>query len=235
MALSNDDHLGTLDAARGTVHPISKESHITRPRSGRGTAAPCAQWPFHARSACFNHSPPSQRRTGSATSSRAFSSGHRHHAAAAPFGLAQLELLGLEFPAGPEVSAYRLAPPERAIEFGAWRNVAPRRFFASAERRNKASASYPLIMSRRSRTICRREIRLLTADSVRRTSNSTSTRGHSAAGDRAGGLDLGERPRVLSRRGLADPRERQPRRTGANRRRSRRARRRPREDPGKSH
>ena len=35
--------------------------------------------------------------------------------------------------------------------------------------------------------------------------------GHSAADDRAGGLDLGERPRFFSRRGLADHDERQPR------------------------
>src|SRR5271165_1736546 len=76
----------------------------------------------------FSHSPPSRRRTGSATSSRAFSSGHRHHVAAAPFGLARLELLGLEFPAGPEVSAYRLAPPERAIEFGALAQRRPETF-----------------------------------------------------------------------------------------------------------
>ena len=42
-----------------------------------------------------------------------------------------------------------------------WRNVAARRFVASAERHSTASASYSLIMSRRSRTICRRESRLL--------------------------------------------------------------------------
>src|SRR5271155_238443 len=78
--------------------------------------------------ALVNHSPPSRRRTGSATSSGAFSSGHRHHVAAAPFGLARLELLGLEFPAGPTVSAFRLAPPERAIEFGAFAQRRPDTF-----------------------------------------------------------------------------------------------------------
>src|SRR5208282_321010 len=57
-----------------------------------------------------------------------------------------------------------------------WRNVAPRRFIASAARRSIASSLHSLIMSRRSRTICRREIRLLTAESVRRTPNSTSMR-----------------------------------------------------------
>src|SRR5271165_701118 len=38
----NDDHLGTLDAVRGAVHPISKGSDLTRSPSCRRTPAICA-------------------------------------------------------------------------------------------------------------------------------------------------------------------------------------------------
>src|SRR5271166_2514510 len=62
------------------------------------------------------------------SSRRTIGSGHRRHFAAAAFGSARLEFLGAEFPAGRTVSAFRLAPPERAIEFGASAQRRPETF-----------------------------------------------------------------------------------------------------------
>ena len=112
------------------------------------------------------------RREGRASTSAAFrpsscrrmGSGHRHHVAAAPFGFPRLEFLGVEFPAGPRLPPFALQYQNERLSSEHVRNVAPRRFIASAARRSTASSSYSLIMSRRSRTICRREIRLLTAE-----------------------------------------------------------------------
>src|SRR5271165_6406211 len=44
----NDDHLGTLDAVRGAVHPISKGVNWSRSRRHRRSTAPCAFLPFRA-------------------------------------------------------------------------------------------------------------------------------------------------------------------------------------------
>jgi hypothetical protein len=42
----NDDHLGTLDAVRGAVHPISKGLYLIRSHSHRGSTAICAKLPY---------------------------------------------------------------------------------------------------------------------------------------------------------------------------------------------
>jgi len=53
----NDDHLGTLDAVRGAVHPISKGSDMSRSQSRRSRTGICAVPTALALVACFRGSP----------------------------------------------------------------------------------------------------------------------------------------------------------------------------------